>query len=88
MSTFLTGFGFVTINCLMDSCYKSEKTILALWTLRESIPGLQIQGIWFSESGAGKSRCDAVSSSALSREHIVLCTTFISVCSNHQKMGP
>jgi len=43
------------------SCYKSIQTIVALWLLRDSIPGLTIVGYWFSEAGGGKSRCDTVS---------------------------
>ena len=39
-------------------CYHCSNTIVRLWALRNSVPGLKVLGIHFGEPGKGKGPCD------------------------------
>ena len=39
-------------------CYHSVSTIMRLWALRNSVPGLKVLGIHFGEPRKGKGPCD------------------------------
>ena len=56
------------IHLYIYRCYKNEKTIVSFWTERNSIDGLEIAGLKFSEPGKGKSTPDQYA--ALSKKEI------------------
>ena len=49
-------------------CFKCNKCVSGLWSMRNSIPGLTIKAYCFSEACGGKSRCDTYS--AIVKAHL------------------
>jgi hypothetical protein len=55
-------------------CYKTEAYIIALWSLRNEFPGMELKGIIFSSPCGGKSKCDSYA--AITKRHMLKSLNF------------